>query len=271
MADADIEPVRKKRGLSSEGARWVRQAGHNDALEFAISIGLPRDYQNDPKAKKDVIDPSGDAHSVKSGQKKWQIFLYGLGRFESDDAFRVMNGIGDLLVAAINSFPATFADYEVDKPAAKERLREHMRALMEKLSEKPRLRAFFNKSIFNGGEVNYLTVKDDGLFHVFLNDDVLNVLSENLAVANSRAISVGQVAEQKVIFKYKGVNLAELEMRNDTKTHYREVRFNMIKPRAMALLFEKIPQTAKFNDKVLVYGNASKKFGRWSKSNRSMP
>src|SRR3990167_10124032 len=115
----EIENTRKKRGLSSEGARWVRQSGHNDALEFAISIGLPRDYQNDHKAKKDVIDPSGDAHSVKSGNKKWQIFLYGLGRFKSDDAFRVMNGIGDLLIKCIKSFPGTFHEYQADKTTAK--------------------------------------------------------------------------------------------------------------------------------------------------------
>ncbi|MBI5728921.1 MAG: hypothetical protein HY983_01585 [Candidatus Magasanikbacteria bacterium] len=260
---------RKKRGLSSENARWVRQSGHNDALEFAITIGLPRDYRNDPKAKKDVIDPSGDAHSVKSGQKKWQIFLYGLGRFESDDAFRVMNGIGALLIECIKSFPDTFAEYEADKIAAKERLRVHMRALLAKLSEKPRLRAFFNKSLFNGGEVNYLTIKHDGIFHVFINDDVLDVFSTNLKVANSRAISVGQIAEQKVIFLYNGLNLAELEMRNDTRTHYREIRFNMIKPRAMALLLEKIPVVSSFNEKVIIHGNAIKKFGRWVRQKRS--
>ena len=261
----ELEEIRKKRGLSSSDARWVRQSGHNDALEFAISIGLPRDYQNDQKAKKDVIDPSGDAHSLKSGQKKWQIFLYGLGRFESDDAFRVMNGIGALLVECIKSFPDTFEEYAADKVVAKERLRIHMRALLDKLKEKPRLRAFFNKSLFNGGEVNYLTIKDNGIFHVFLSTDVLDVLAENLTVANSRAISIGQFAEQKVIFLYQGKNLAELEMRNDTKTHYREVRFNMIKPRAMALLLEKIPVTEKYNEKVVVHGNASKKFGHWKR------
>src|SRR3990167_3660892 len=119
MANIDI---RKKRGLSSANARCVRQSGHNDALEFAIAIGLPRDYQNNPKAKKDVIDLSGDAHSVKSGQKKWQVFLYGIGRFQSDDAFRVMNGIGALLIDCINAFPPTFAEYQTDKVSAKDRL-----------------------------------------------------------------------------------------------------------------------------------------------------
>src|SRR3989344_137794 len=130
---------RKKRALSSEDARWVRQRGHNDALEFALAIGLTDDYKNNSQAKKDVIDLSGDAHSVKSGQKKWQVFLYGMGRFQSDDAFRVMNGIGALLIECIKSFPPTFAEYEADKIVAKERLRFHMRALLSKLGEKPRL------------------------------------------------------------------------------------------------------------------------------------
>ena len=41
----------KKRSLSTEDARWVRQKGYNDALEFALAIGLQRDYKNDPQAK----------------------------------------------------------------------------------------------------------------------------------------------------------------------------------------------------------------------------
>ena len=52
----ETSPVRRKRALTSEGARAVRQRGHDDALEFALAIGLPRDYANDPHAKKDVID-----------------------------------------------------------------------------------------------------------------------------------------------------------------------------------------------------------------------
>lgn len=76
--------IRKSRASSSDEARRYRQQGHDDALLFALSIGLNEDYKNDAKAKKDVIDLSGDAHSVKSGEKKWQIFLYGLNRFESD-------------------------------------------------------------------------------------------------------------------------------------------------------------------------------------------
>lgn len=255
--------MRRKRALTTEGARAVRQKGYDDALEFALAIGLSSDYKNDLQAKKDVIDPSGDAHSVKGGVKKWQVFLYGLGRFESDHAFVVMNGIGALLAECINAFPSTYAEYRRNKIAAKERLRFPMVKLAEKLKEKPRLKAFLNKSLFNGGEVNYLTVKQDGIFHVFLNHDVIDVLGDNLEVCNSRAISAGQMPEQKVLFRYNGKNLGELEMRNDSEIHYREVRFNMIKPKVMAVLFAKIPMTKKFSDKVLIYGNASRRFGRW--------
>ena len=111
---------RRKRGLPSNGARFIRQRGHDDAREFAYAIGLSSDYKNDPRAKKDVIDPSGDAHSVKSGEKKWQIFLYGLERFWKDDVFGAMNGIGDTLAECINAFPPEFRAYQRNKAAAKE-------------------------------------------------------------------------------------------------------------------------------------------------------
>lgn len=254
---------RRKRALSSEDARRIRLRGYEDAREFARAIGLRDDYKNDPRAKKDVIDPSGDAHSVKSGEKKWQIFLYGLGRFWADDTFGAMNGIGDALAACINAFPSDFRAYQRNKAAAKERLRRPMRKLAELLQDKRILRAFLNKSLFNAGEVNYLSVKHEGVFHVFLNQDVIQVFSDNLEVCNSRARTAGQTPEQKVLFRCNGINLGELEMRNDSEIHYREVRFNMIKPKVMELLFAKIPFVKAFNEVVWIYGNASRRFGRW--------
>ncbi|MEA2087095.1 MAG: hypothetical protein U9O91_03250 [Candidatus Caldatribacteriota bacterium] len=89
------------------------------------------------------------------------------------------------------------------------------------------------------------------------------MLSDNLEVCNSQARTSGQMPEQKVLFRYNGRNLGELEMRNDSPRHYREIRFNMIKPKVMELLFKNIPFNQAFNDKVMVYGNASKVFGRW--------
>lgn len=101
------------------------------------------------------------------------------------------------------------------------------------------------------------------MFHVFLNREVVRALSENVEVCNSAARTAGQVAEQKVLLRYKERNLGEIEMRNDSEIHYREIRFNMLKPKVMELLFEKIPLARKFNEKVHVYGNAAKRFGRW--------
>ena len=40
--------------------------------------------------KKDVIDSEGRSYSVKSGEKKWQIFLYGKKRFGEDYTFKGM-------------------------------------------------------------------------------------------------------------------------------------------------------------------------------------
>jgi hypothetical protein len=255
--------VKKLRASTSARARQYRQQGHDDALHFALAIGLGKDYKNDPLAKKDVIDPSGDAHSVKSGEKKWQVFLYGRSRFENDALFRVMNGVGQLLVDCINSFPAKFQEYQNNKLDSKNKLRPYMVAIANKLQDKDRLRAFLEKSIFNGGEVNYLTVYDKGKFHIFWGKEVSLLMSENLVVANSQALHKGQFPEQKVVFKFNGTTLAELEMRNDSVLHYREIRFNMLKPKAMALLYSKINTKKNFNDEVVLHGDAIRHFGHW--------
>ena len=138
--------------------------------------------------------------------------------------------------------------------------------LANKLKERSRLRAFLSKALFNGGEVDYLTVKQQDKFHVFLNSDVTQTLANNLEVCNSSARRSGEMPEQKVLLRYKGVNLGEIEMRNDSPTHYREVRFNMIKAKVMDLLLDKIPISSEYNKKVLVHGKAAKVFGRWIKN-----
>ena len=258
--------TKKTRASTPAAARKYRQKGHDDALQFALMIGLKEDYKNDKQAKKDVIDPSGDAHSLKSGQKKWQIFLYTRSRFIEDPIFGAMNGIGEILIHCIDSFPKNYADYTgVQKLQSKEKLREPMRDLKEKLSHKSRLKAFLSKSIFNSGEVNYLTVKHEGQYHVFLNKDVIELFSQKLIVENSRARQSGQVDEQKVLLRYNNINIGEIEMRNDSKIHYREIRFNMYKPRVMNLLFEGMGKPNQWKKGIFIYKQAKKKFGNWIK------
>ncbi len=254
--------IAKRRGFSSVDARNTRRKGHDDALAFANVIGMPRDYLNDHVAKKDVIDLSGDAHSVKSGEKKWQVFLYGLNRFESDHGFVALNGIGALLADCVRSFPESFDAYQMDRSSAKRRCMVPMRALCEKLQDRGRLKAFISKSMFNGGEVAYLTVRHEGCFHVFWNGDVIDCFGDGFSVCNSKARCVGQFDDQKVVFRYGGLNLAELEMRNDSRTHYREVRFTMYKRRVMAMLFATILARRGYSEEVTLYGAAIKKFHR---------
>ena len=119
----------KRKAMTTEQARNVRAQGHLDALEFAINIGLERDYQNNAIAKKDVVDMNGDTHSVKSGVKRWQIFLYGKNRFEKDDAFQSMNGIGQIFIKCIEVYPDTYDEYKKNKAYYKNKLRKHMREL----------------------------------------------------------------------------------------------------------------------------------------------
>ena len=255
---------KRSRASSSEQAREYRQKGHKDARKFATLLGLDKDYQNDRKAKKDVIDPSGDAHSIKSGQKRWQIFLYGRKRFETDDGFQALNGIGSLLIHCIDAFPPNYEDYAKDKNPSKERLRTPMRELKDRFQRKALLRAFLMKSIFNGGEVDYLTVYHEEEFHVFLNRNVVDVMGKAFTVENSVAASGGESpSEQKVLFKHEGKNVGELEMRNDSQGHYQEVLFNMNKLRVIDLLFSKLEMTKQYSKEIFVYGDAGKKFGNW--------
>ena len=254
-----------RRASGSEQARRYRQAGHDVALQFAHSLGLDQDYRNDQWAKKDVIDPSGDAHSVKAGQKKWQIFLYRRSRLAEDVGFQALNGVGPLLVRCIDAFPLKYKDYRRNKSIAKNRLRTPMRELKDKLQNELLLQAFLAKSIFNSGEVNYLTIWHDDRFHVFRDSDVIRVMGEAFTVENSRARNRTQFSEQKVLFKYMNRNTGELEMRNDSPTHYREIRFTMYKDRVVQLLFANIIDADDFSDEVLVYGEAIRTFGNWNR------
>ena len=250
----------KRRAMSSEKARKVRADGHIHAVEFAELIGVNSDYKNNPQAKKDVIDLSGDAHSVKSGNKRWQIFLYSKNRIASDSIFNSMNGIGELILNALNLYPPTFEEYKQNKALYKENLRSYMRELKDLLSVKRRCKSFLSKSIFNGGEVNYLTVKHNDKFYIFHNEDVLNVMSENFVIENSLARLPNQTSEQKVLFKFNEKNLGELEIRNSGNNHYCEILFIMNKLKVIDMLFEKINNQQIYNDKVILMGRSIKTF-----------
>ena len=248
-----------KRAMSSEQTSKVKLKGYAREKEFANLIGLDDEYKHDKKAKKDVIDFNGDGHSVKSGEW-WQIFLYSANRIKSDYGFLAMNGMGELILECLNAFPEKREDYEKDKNFYKNKLKIPMQALCDKLQNKNRLKAFLSKAIFNGGEVQFLTVfATDDLIYIFYFEDVVDILANFLTVENSKARQSGQFDKQKVLFKY-GVNVGEIEVRNDSIAHYREIKFRFNAAKITNLLKEKIKNYDKFNEKIYRYGKAIKKF-----------
>jgi hypothetical protein len=253
----------KRKAMTSQQARMVRKSGYDDAREFAKLIGLSTDYLNDPQAKKDVIDLSGDAHSVKSGMKKWQIFLYSTRRFERDTIFKRLNGLGKLLLNCLNVFPDSFEEYQKNKFYYKNLLKVPMQKLKQRLENKDTLKAFFEKSFFNAGEVTYLTIKDNNIFNVFHSDDVVEVLTNNINVENSKARRAGQFDNQKVIFKYEGTTIGEIEMRNDSQIHFKEIKFWMRKDKTIELLQTYITNVKKVKPRLFVYGKTLRTFKKY--------
>lgn len=247
----------KRRAMTPDKASEVKLAGHRDEAEFAGAIG-GRLFAGDRRAKPDVAD--GDYYySVKSGAKKWQIFLYSQKRLQEDAGFGVINGIGELLAECLNAFPPAFDAYRADKARYKNQLRAPMRAVKEKLSQPKLLKGFFAKALFND-KVDFLAVKSGGLFHVFHKSDVLAVMSANVGAVNSQARTARQTPEQKVVFKAgfpRLTTLGEIEIRNDSDVHYREVKFWMFKDKTLALLQDGItPKREHPGGKIITYGIA---------------
>ncbi len=249
----------KKKAMSSEKASYVKLKGHQDAKEFAKCLGIGKEFKSDPKAKKDVIDNEGYSYSVKSGKKKWQIFLYGESRFKKDYAFRAMDGLGELFLQCIKSFPTLRNDYLKNKQLYKLRLQKPMRELCQKLKEKKILAAFLDKSIFNSGEVDFLVVKEGRIFNVFWNRDVVDALSNNYAIENSKARGKNQIDDQKTVFKVSGKTHGEIEMRNDSDVHYREIKFWLDRNLTLELLKSEIKKSKSLTERIILYGKAINK------------
>lgn len=252
----------KKKAMTSEKASYVKRKGHLDAREFAELLGIGKEYKSEPSAKKDVIDLKGYSYSVKSGEKKWQIFLYSKTRFEKDYTFKGMNGIGRLFLQCIESFPESRSGYLKNKKLYKIKLQKPMRKLCEKLKDKRLLAAFLDKSIFNSGEVDFLVIKEGEIFHVFWNRDVVDVLTKNYIAENSKARGKNQVAAQKVVFKVSDKTHGEIEMRNDSDIHYREIKFWLNRNLTLNLLKSEIKKVKKLIERIFLYGKAVNKLSK---------
>ncbi len=243
-------------------------SGHVNEYDFAeiiggeVNLGAPTD-------KKDVIDQQHRSHSVKGGTW-WQVFLYARSRLSNNTILMGIGDLADIMIQCLDAFPESRAEYLADRMAAKIRLQEPMRRLKMEM-EKPNIfPALLNKSFFNGGEVNYLSVLPSDLsntlpidqkhFHVFDQRDVVRLLTDHLEIRNSKARNRTQMDDQKVIFRYDNRNVGEIEIRTDSDRHYREIKWRMNAPSIFKILAAHLDSDSQSYKQVAVYGRAQRIF-----------
>ena len=158
---------------------------------------------------------------------------------------------------------------------SKEDLAKSTSLVCNALQDKMFLREFLMEALFNNKEVDFLAIRDDTFlkdrkFRIFAREEVIEILSQKLEPSVSQAGKVPEdynVASQKTLLCYKkengkNKNIVEIEIRNDSSTHYRQVRFNMYSRDTLYLLLkelEKKPSKA-INKSVIAYGKALSKF-----------
>jgi len=159
--------------------------------------------------------------------------------------------------------------------ASKEKLAKSTSLVCAALEDKMFLREFLMEALFNNKEVNFLAIRDDTYlcdkkFKIFEREEVLEILSNKLLPALSAAGNVPEdynVPQQKTLLRYlqeNGTpkNIVEIEIRNDSETHYRQVRFNMYSKDTLYLLLTHLASkpVKTINKSVLVYGEAIHQF-----------
>ena len=249
----------RKKGMTSEEASFKKIRGHILEYDFAELIG-GQVQRGDGTEKKDVLDIKDQTHSVKGGDKKWQIFLYSRSHFDEDDIFRSLNGLSEIFVSCVDVFPKDWEKYKENRQHHKDLLKIHMTELKETLSRQQTFRTFLLQSFFKGNQVDYFSVQPPSTqdWHIFSRKDVIDVLSQNLSVENSRKRNKDQNDAQKVVFKH-GTTHGEIEVRTDP-TNYRRLKFWMDSKKTTSLLQDKISKSKELKDNLFVWGEAIKTF-----------
>ena len=211
--------------MPSDVASRKKIKGHEAERIFSSLIG-GRSVGGSSKNKKDVIDSQGKTHSVKTGEW-WQIFLYRRSRLQRNTVLQGLGDIANTIITCIDIFPEDFNDYESNKHQYKTALQVPMQKLCSILQSPTLRRGFFNAAFFNEGEVDYLSAwyEETGAWHIFPADFVADYLT-TLEIANSKAKNNKQHSDQKVLIR-DGINIGEIEMRNDSPKHYREIKFRI--------------------------------------------
>lgn len=249
--------------MTSEEASVKKVSGHINEHDYAALIGgeVNRGAQS---KKTDVVDRRHGTHSVKSG-KKWQVFLYGKSRFETDNVLQGIGRVSNLLVDCINALPVDREERVRDSLPSKLALQAPMRELAWELKDRDILRAFFTLAAFDGGQVSYWAILPPDIdqttaspeckrFHVFHQDDVIRVLMDRVEVVNSKARNRTQHDDQKVVFR-TGMNLGEIEIRTD-KQNYRRAKLWFQAKEVLRVLADGIDTTSSPSERLTLYGKA---------------
>ncbi|MDR3163305.1 MAG: hypothetical protein LBT81_05565 [Helicobacteraceae bacterium] len=140
--------------------------------------------------------------------------------------------------------------------------------IYKKLQDKSRLAVFPAKSFLNGNEAWFLTIKYDGIHHVFYYKDIIWASTNNSSIADSKAMHTSQFNNQKALPKINGVNAGELEVLNDSEFHYNEINFYLNKHKILPCCNQKshLPirhlaiNNTNVNQRVIRYAQAIKRF-----------
>ena len=254
--------------MSSSHASEVKIGGHINEYEFADLIGgqVNRGSHAD---KKDVIDTQDRSHSVKGGTW-WQVFLYSRDRLKTNTIFQGLGDVATIMIGCIDAYPGEYKAYLADKYQAKKRLQPRMRELLNELQKPKIFRAFLDKALFDGGNAEYLSIfpgptkTDMGrkTFHVFHKNDVVDSLSRDVTLKNSKARRSGEMDDQKVVFysNFHGKNIGEIEDRHDSAGHYREMKFRLNGLLVFGILVNGIELAYQAREQVMTYGKSVRLF-----------
>ena len=285
--------INRRRAPSSQISSEKKIKGHQREVEYA---NLIRGSVIKGVQKGDVCDLNNHLHSVKSGKKwqiflygynrinesqylntlhsSLEAFPDDYDLYEKDrikclgfkEEYKVQNG-NEAIKKLSNDQLKSILGYN-SYIAAKEKLLQSSELIENKLKDKVFLKSFLGEAIFNK-EVTFLAIRDstykkDESYNIFHIDDVLNVFTKSISPKVSEAGRVPidfNVRGQKVLLCYKkdngtDKNIVEIEVRNDSKTHYRQIRFNMYSQDALLLLYKNILNKVSPKETLNIFGRA---------------
>lgn len=260
------------KGMEPDEAQMKKVAGHTNEDDYADIIG-GRVTRGPHTGKTDVVDPYDGRHSVKSGRKSWQVFLYAESRLDSNTILQGIGNVATLLGDCLRVFPKDRATMIDNRDYYKQSLQLPIRELSNELQKDNVFKAFWHKALFDG-EVEYLGIlppsfdpsiarSADKHFHIFDSDEVIDIICANTGANTSKQYTKHQTPAQKVIFptKLKGknklLNLGEIEIRVDPK-NYRLAKMWINPDRTFTLLRDHLSPTNHPHSQITAYGKAKR-------------